>query len=69
MVHHFCLQVIGGDSPRPAVEFTADLLLAFNRHLFPQFCQWMNAVVAQNGFPKPWATKEQKEHFARQVLM
>ena len=61
-------KAIGGESPRAVVDTMADVLLALNKHQFDALCQWMNSVVARQGFPNPRVTNESKEMFARRIL-
>ncbi|GIX84233.1 importin-13 [Caerostris extrusa] len=62
------LKVIGGDSPRPVVEFMSDILMAFNKKYFDNLCRWLGSFPRQEGFPSPRVTQRQKEDFARTVL-
>ena len=62
------LQSIGGESPRAAVDPMSDVLLALNKQHFDRLCQWLNDVVAREGFPSTFVTQQQKETFCRKVV-
>ena len=38
------------------------------KHYHNELCQWLQALVAADGFPGPAITKDKKEHFANQLI-
>lgn len=63
------LQIGGAESSnRTFVDYYVDILLAFNKKYFDNLCGWLNGLVAENGFPTDKISRDQKEHYSRQIL-
>jgi len=62
------IKCVGGEASRSYIDYFTDILLALNKKYFDNLCRYMNSMVAMDGFPSEFCTREQKEHFARMVL-
>ncbi|KAJ9589083.1 hypothetical protein L9F63_017628 [Diploptera punctata] len=62
------LRCIGGESPRSALEYLSEILLALNKKHCDNLCRWLQQAIQQDGFPSPRASRENKEHFVKMVL-
>ncbi|KAJ3642174.1 hypothetical protein Zmor_024983 [Zophobas morio] len=59
---------LGSTAPRSSVDIFSDLLLALNKKYCDNLSRWLNTLLAQEDFPSPRISRQQKEHFIRQVL-
>ena len=60
--------IAGGESPRSALEYLSDVLLALNKKHCDNLYRWLQQTIQQDGFPSPRASRENKEHFVKMVL-
>lgn len=65
-----CFVVVAGDggSPRSAVEFMADVILALTRQHLQASSQCVAELLMRPGFPSPRLTEPEKERFLRLLL-
>jgi len=59
---------LGGSAPRSVADIFTDVLLALNKKYCDNLSRWLNMQLAQEGFPSPLVTAQQKEHFIKLVL-
>ncbi|KAB0794665.1 hypothetical protein PPYR_11504 [Photinus pyralis] len=59
---------LGGTVPRSAADILSDILLILNKKYCDNLCRWLNIQLAQDGFPTPLITSNQKENFIKLVL-
>ncbi|EFA09709.1 importin-13 [Tribolium castaneum] len=59
---------LGNTAPRSSVEIFSDLLLALNKKYCDNLSRWLNALLAQEDFPSPRISRQQKENFIKLVL-
>lgn len=62
------LVILGSTAPRSSVDVFSDLLLALNKKYCDNLSRWLNALLAQEDFPSPRISRQQKETFIRLVL-
>lgn len=59
---------IGSTAPRASIETFSDILLALNKKYCDNLSRWLNTLLAQDGFPSPHVTRQQKEAFIKVIL-
>ncbi|RZC40401.1 importin-13, partial [Asbolus verrucosus] len=59
---------LGSTAPRSSVDIFSDLLLALNKKYCDNLSRWLNSLLAQEDFPSPRISRQQKENFIRLVL-
>ncbi|CAH1165774.1 unnamed protein product [Phyllotreta striolata] len=62
------LMNLGSTAPRSSVDIFSDILLALNKKYCDNLTRWLNALLAQEGFPSTRITSAQKEAFVKSIL-
>lgn len=59
---------LGGATPRSATDVLSDIILSLNKKYCDNLARWLQTLLAQNDFPSPRITSQQKENFIKLVL-
>lgn len=59
---------LGGATPRSATDVLSDIILSLNKKYCDNLARWLHTLLAQEGFPSPRITRQQKENFIKLVL-
>lgn len=59
---------LGGATPRSATDVLSDIILSLNKKYCDNLARWLNTLLAQDGFPSPRITSQQKQQFIKLVL-
>lgn len=59
---------LGGATPRSATDVLSDIILSLNKKYCDNLARWLHTLLAQDGFPSPRVSRQQKESFVKLVL-
>lgn len=59
---------LGGATPRSATDVLSDIILSLNKKYCDNLARWLQTLLAQDGFPSPRLTSQEKENFIKLVL-
>lgn len=68
MVKNAVICAVNSDITSDNAEYVTNVFFYLGKHFFAELCQWLEAVVAEDGFPGPSIGRDKKQEFAQGLV-